>query len=167
MKVVAWGPKGKVAWREVSSARVVVSSVSSAFDRHSVSKFSRAGRAGSKEVALNGQHALESSMKLVSLPASSWQRKYDFLHFFCQLLATSRKNLRLFTIYLPAPGNLCEYFLFFALKLLASSWLETRPKVVMKFQVNRRRERIWGLLQGFPPFPSPSLEAPFPFSLAT
>ena len=65
--------------------------------------------------------------KLVSFPASSWQRKYDFLHFSCQLLATSRKNLRCFTIYLPAPGNLCKYFLFFALKLPASSWLETRP----------------------------------------
>ena len=70
------------------------------------------------------------------LPASSWQRKYDFFHFSCQLLATSRKNIRHFTIYLPAPGNLCKYFLFFALKLLASSWLVTRPIHVIYEDLN-------------------------------
>ena len=35
-----------------------------------------------------------------------------------------------FTIYLQAPGNLCKYFLFFALKLPASSWLVTRPDLM-------------------------------------
>jgi hypothetical protein len=66
----------------------------------------------------------ENTIFFTSL-ASSWQQN----HIFFTSLASSWQLLSKTLDFLPAPGNLCEYFLHFALFLLASSWQVTRPTV--------------------------------------
>ena len=92
--------------------------------------------------------SLEST-SLVSLPASSCGNEntifftslassWQLYHNFFTSLASSWQLLSKTLDFLPAPGNLCEYFLHFALFLLASSWQVTRPN---KSQQRRRGVR--------------------------